>query len=75
MLLYIGVDVADTLLFENLVNGNKDSCLLNIAKAIVDGSSKEFHRRAQTHIGIDKRRNVIPELAYLTVENPIVLLE
>ena len=32
----------NTLLFENLINGNEYSCLLYITKAIVDSSAKSF---------------------------------
>jgi len=37
------IDVAYALLFENLVNGNQDARLFNVAKAVVDGGAEEFH--------------------------------
>ena len=38
-----GVDVADALLLENLVDGNEDARLLDVAEPIVDGSAEQFH--------------------------------
>ena len=69
------VDVANSLLFENLIDGDKDTGLLYITKAIVDGGTEKLHRRAQTHIGINKRRDIITQLANFTVQDAIVCLE
>ena len=61
MLLDKGVDVAHALLFEDLVDSDKDTRLLNIAKAVVDGCTKELHRRRETHVGIHQRRDIVAE--------------
>ena len=46
-------------LIQNFINGNEDTSFLDISETVVDGSAEEFHRGAQTHIGVDKWRNVI----------------
>ena len=69
------VDVAYALLLEYLVDGNQDARLLDIAETIVDGGSEELHRGTEVHIGIDERRDVVPQVAYLTVEHAVVFLE
>ena len=67
--------MADALLLEDLVHGNKNAALLHIAKFIIDSGAEELHRRAQVHVGIDQRRNVVAELTHLMVEQPVVFLE
>ena len=37
------VDMAHALFGEDLVDCNQDTCLLDIAKTLIDGRSKEFH--------------------------------
>ena len=69
------VDVALLLLLENLVNGNKDTRFLYVAKAIVDGSSEEFHRRRKTHIGIHQRGNIVAQLSDFAIQDAIVFTE
>ena len=51
--------MAHTLLCEDLIDRNQDARFLNIAKAIVDGRTKEFHGGRQAHVGIHQRGNVI----------------
>ena len=67
--------MANSLLFENLIDGDEDTGLLHITKTIVDGGTEKLHRRTQTHVGINKRRNIITQLANFTVQDAIVCLE
>ena len=75
MLLDKRVDMSHALVLEDFIHGNKDARFLYISKSVVDGSAEELHRGAQSHIGIDKRRDVVSEIAYLAIENLVVLLE
>ena len=38
------VDMALALVFQNLIYGYQDARFLNVAKAVVDGCTKELHR-------------------------------
>jgi hypothetical protein len=44
MLLYETVDVANTLLFQNLIHGYENTRLLYITETIVDGGAEKLHR-------------------------------
>ena len=75
MLLDEGVDVADALLLEDLLDGDEDAGLLDVAEAVVDGGAEELHRGREAHIGIDQRRDVVTQLTDLGVEDALVFLE
>ena len=44
MLLYETVDVANTLLFQDLIDGDKNTSLLDITKTIIDSGTEKLHR-------------------------------
>ena len=59
MLIDKSINVSDAFLFENLIDRNKDTCFLDIAKTIVDGSTEHLHGWTQSHISIHQWRNII----------------
>ena len=69
------VDVAHTFLFQDLVNGNENTRLFNVAETIIDGRSEEFHRGTKPHVGVNQRRNVISQRTNFTVQYLVVLLK
>lgn len=75
MLLYETVDVANTLLFQNLIHGYENTRLLYITETIVDGGAEELHGGRERHIGVDEWRDVVAQRTNLAVEYEVVLLE
>ena len=75
VLLDEGVDVADALLLEDLLDGDEDAGLLDVAEAVVDGGAEELHRGREAHVGVHQRRDVVAQLADLGVEDAVVFLE
>ena len=67
MLFCKGVDVAHAFLLKNLVNSDEDSCFLYIAKFMIDGSAKYAHSGTESHVSVDKGRNVVAALAHFGV--------
>ena len=64
--------MADTLLLKNLINGNEDTCLLHIAKTVVNRCSEELHGGRKVHVGIHQRRNIVAELTNLLIQDAVV---
>ena len=75
MLLYERLDVADSLLLEDLIDSNQDASLLDITKSIVNGCTEKLHCRREVHVRIDEWRDIISELTDIVVEDPVVILE
>lgn len=69
------VDVSNAFLVEDLVDGDEDACLLDVAEAVVDGGAKHAHGGREAHIGVDERWNIVPARANLAVEDTVVGLE
>lgn len=72
---YERVDMPYALHLQNFVDRNKYASLLDITEAIVDGRTKQLHRRVQSHVCIHLRRDVIYNLAQLPVKYTAVVLE
>lgn len=51
------------------------TALLNISKLVIDGRSKHLHCRRETHIGVDKRRDIEAVFPHLMIEYLVILLE
>ena len=69
------VDMAHALAFENLVHGDEDARLLDVAEAVVDGGAEELHGGRERHVSVHEWRDVIAQRTNLAVEYEIVLLE
>ena len=75
MLFYKRLNVANTLLFQDLVNGNQDTRFFNISKFIVDCSTENTHGRRQSHISIHQWRNVETKLTNLGIQDTIIIFK
>ncbi len=71
----VAVDVTDAFLVEDLVDGDEDASLLDVAEAVVDGGAKHAHGGREAHVGVDEWWNIVPARANLSVEDAIVGLE
>ena len=61
--------------FMNFIEVDEDTGFFRLAELMVDSTTEHLHGRGQTHIGIDKRRNVHSVLSYLCVEQFVVIFE
>ena len=75
MLAHVGIDVADSLLCQYLIDSDEDARLLHAAELIVDGGAEDLHGGRKAHVGVDQRRDVESELPDLAVEQALVGLE
>ena len=75
MFRYKCIDVTNSFLFQDFIDGNQDARLFHITKAIVDGGAEELHGRTKPHIGIHQWRYVVTQLANLTIQNAIIGLD
>ena len=73
----IGVcaDMTLLLFLEYLGYSKKYAGLLDIAELIVYCRAEHAHRGRQSHVGIDKRRDIVPMIAYGLVEYLVIFLE
>ena len=69
------VDVANALLIEDLIYGDEDASLFDVAETVVDGRSEHSHRGRETHVGVDQRRDIVATGSHLVVEDSVVGLE
>ena len=63
------------LLLEYLVDSNENAGLLHISEAVVDGSTKHFHCWAESHICVDKWRDIDAQLSDFQIENAVVVAQ
>ena len=75
MFLDIGLNVTDTLFFQNFINRNQNTGFFHISEAVIDSRTKHTHRRRQAHVGIYQRRNVVAQFADFRIQHLIVFLE
>ena len=68
LVFYVGLDVSYALLHQNLVHGNKDARLFDIAELGVDGRAEHAHGGTEAHVGVHQRRDVISQAAHLGIE-------
>ena len=69
------VDVANAFLVEDLIYGDEDASLFDVAEAIVDGRAEHSHRGREAHVGVDQRRDIVATGPHLVVEDSVVGLE
>ena len=67
--------MTDALFCQDFVYSNQNAGFFYITETIVNGSTEHTHSRTQTHVSIHQRRNVIPQLTYLTIQYFIVFLK